>query len=53
MLINKKSFPRLHFIFYILSFCVVQCDVWPQVKVNGEYTGLELEIELPPVDESR
>ncbi|CAM9747761.1 unnamed protein product [Ascophyllum nodosum] len=31
----------------------VKCDVWPQVKVNGEYTGLELEIELPPVDESR
>lgn len=28
-------------------------DVWPEVKMTGEYTGFDLEIEEPVKDEPR
>ena len=31
----------------------LQCDVWPEIKMVGEYTGFDLEVEEPPLDEPR
>eukprot|EP00903_Cladosiphon_okamuranus_P008511 g8175.t1 len=31
----------------------VKMDVWPEVKMEKEYTGFELEVEEPPIDEPR
>eukprot|EP00904_Undaria_pinnatifida_P012763 jgi/Undpi1/8617/HiC_scaffold_25.g11082.m1 len=31
----------------------VKCDVWPEIKMVGEYTGFDLEVEEPPLDEPR
>lgn len=28
-------------------------DVWPEVDIVKEYTGFELEVEEPPLDEPR
>ena len=30
-----------------------QMDVWPEVNIVKEYTGFELEVEEPPIDEPR
>ncbi|CAN0362450.1 unnamed protein product, partial [Ectocarpus sp. 8 AP-2014] len=31
----------------------VKMDVWPEVNIVKEYTGFELEVEEPPIDEPR
>ncbi|CAN0177495.1 unnamed protein product [Laminaria digitata] len=31
----------------------VKCDVWPEIKMLSEYTGFDLEVEEPPLDEPR
>ena len=28
-------------------------DVWPEVTIEKEYTGFNLEVEEPPLDEPR
>lgn len=33
--------------------CRWQMDVWPEVTIEKEYTGFELEVEEPPLDEPR
>ena len=36
---------------FVLFF--FQCDVWPEIKMVSEYTGFDLEVEEPPLDEPR
>lgn len=43
---SSASNPQLDFF-----FC--QMDVWPEVNIVKEYTGFELEVEEPPIDEPR
>ncbi|CAM9813825.1 unnamed protein product [Scytosiphon promiscuus] len=31
----------------------VKMDIWPEVKLEKEYTGFEMEVEEPPIDEPR
>lgn len=35
------------------SMLFYQMDVWPEVNIVKEYTGFELEVEEPPIDEPR
>lgn len=41
------------FLFSRLCVCVCQMDVWPEVEIEKEYTGFDLQVEEPPLDEPR